>query len=100
MTIDDVTVSIAINYRRSGQMKQSSILSVAAKTAPFPLTAAENYVKLTKLLYSAEHNYNCRTDKIMTAKATGTLLNKRSNEQNNAGARALLFFLHFFAVLC
>ena len=32
--------------------------------------------------------------------ATGTSPNKRFNEQNNSGARALLIFVHFVAVLC
>ena len=35
-----------------------------------------------------------------TATATGTPLNKKFNEQNNGSARALLLFVHFFAVLC
>ena len=35
-----------------------------------------------------------------TATATGTLLNKRFNEQNNSCARALQIFVHFVAVLC
>ena len=35
-----------------------------------------------------------------TTTAMGTPLNKRFHEQNNGCARALYFFVHFFAVLC
>jgi len=37
--------------------------------------------------------------KTTAATATGTLLNKRFNEQNNGFARAYQFLVHFFAVL-
>jgi len=37
--------------------------------------------------------------KTTTATATGTLLNRRFNEQSNGCARALEFLVHFAAVL-
>ena len=84
------------DYRNS---KLARILSCVLAHALFTTQLKPNYRCFLNLLLRVSVSFR-EFKKTTTPLGTGTSLNKRFNEQNNSCARALLLFVHFFAVLC